>query len=361
MSDEKGSNTEGKTSKSKNAEESFKSAKANDDTFGKLRENPWIVSTIVLGIALVIVLIVYNGGTGMVGNTISEQDAGQNLVDFISARGSTAEIMSVEKDGSLYKAMVSIEDQLMPVYVTLDGKYAIIQPILLTEEVNATDTTDTTDTGTTPPATEVPKTAKPKVELFVMSHCPYGTQIEKGMIPVVEKLGSKIDFSVKFVNYAMHGEKELDEQLNQYCIEKEQNSKYLTYLKCFLKEGDGAACLTEAKIDAAKLKACTDKADAEFNVTANFNDQSKWLSGRYPPFLVHDAENEAYGVQGSPTLIINGVDVSSGRDSASLLTAVCGAFTTAPAECSQTIDSTSPSPGFGYTAATGTATDATCG
>jgi len=38
-----------------------------------------------------------------------------------------------------------------------------------------------------PAAQELPKTAKPKVELFVMSHCPYGTQAEKAMIPVVMK------------------------------------------------------------------------------------------------------------------------------------------------------------------------------
>ena len=29
------------------------------------------------------------------------------------------------------------------------------------------------------------KLEKPIVEAFVMSHCPFGTQIEKGMLPVV--------------------------------------------------------------------------------------------------------------------------------------------------------------------------------
>lgn len=35
-----------------------------------------------------------------------------------------------------------------------------------------------------------------------MSHFPYGTQIEKGMIPVMETLGNKADIGIKFVNYA---------------------------------------------------------------------------------------------------------------------------------------------------------------
>lgn len=55
-----------------------------------------------------------------------------------------------------------------------------------------------------------------------MSHCPYGLQMEKGIIPVVETLGDSIDFQVKFCDYAMHGQTELDEQVLQYCIMKEK-------------------------------------------------------------------------------------------------------------------------------------------
>ncbi|MEM2131153.1 MAG: GILT family protein, partial [Candidatus Woesearchaeota archaeon] len=71
------------------------------------------------------------------------------------------------------------------------------------------------------------KKDKPEVQLFVMSHCPFGTQMEKGILPVVELLGNKIDFKVRFVYYAMHGEVEVKEQLRQYCIQKEQQDKYL--------------------------------------------------------------------------------------------------------------------------------------
>ncbi|MBU3941884.1 MAG: hypothetical protein KKF74_03150, partial [Nanoarchaeota archaeon] len=49
----------------------------------------------------------------------------------------------------------------------------------------------------------MPKKDKPEVELFVMSHCPYGTQIEKGMLPVARLLGDKIDFNIRFCSYAM--------------------------------------------------------------------------------------------------------------------------------------------------------------
>jgi len=69
----------------------------------------------------------------------------------------------------------------------------------------------------------------PEVELFVMSHCPYGTQMEKGILPVVELLGDKIDFKIRFVYYAMHGEKEVNEEARQYCIQKEQKDKFISY------------------------------------------------------------------------------------------------------------------------------------
>jgi hypothetical protein len=205
------------------------------------------------------------------------------------------------------------------------------------------------------------KKDKPVVELFVMSHCPYGTQIEKGIIPVADLLKDKIDFSVKFCDYSMHGENEIKEELQQYCIEKEQKSKHLKYLQCFLNNSDSTGCLTVAGIDKTMLDACVKAADTQFKVTANFNDKSTY-KGNYPTFDIFAADNAKYGVQGSPTLIINGVQAESGRDSASLLNAVCTGFNVKPNECTETLSTVSPSPGFGYsTAGDAAAGSASCG
>jgi hypothetical protein len=206
----------------------------------------------------------------------------------------------------------------------------------------------------------VTKSDKPKVEVFVMSYCPYGTQIEKGIIPVVELLKDKIDFSLKFVYYAMHGQKEIDENTRQYCIEKEQSAKLIPYLTCFLNASDSAGCLKSASIDNTKLDACVKAADTQFSISKNFADNSTWLSGRFPKYDVHAAENTKYGVKGSPTIVINGAQASSARDSASLLKTICSAFNKAPSECSQTLSSASPSAGFGTAAASGS-TGGGCG
>jgi protein-disulfide isomerase len=201
-----------------------------------------------------------------------------------------------------------------------------------------------------PPAPTVTKSDRPNVELFVMSHCPYGTQIEKGMLPVAKLLEDSIDFEIKFVYYAMHGDTEVYEQLNQYCIQEEQNDLFMPYLICFLEAGDSEGCLAEAGVDLGKLKTCTDAADEEFEVTKSFQDQTTWLGGRFPPVKFSQEENDEYGVRGSPTLVINGAQVSSNRDSNSLLKAVCAAFNTAPEECTTEFKAENPAPGFGWTA-----------
>jgi protein-disulfide isomerase len=265
--------------------------------------------------------------------------------------GTTATVEAPVLENGLYKIKVSFKDgRSVDAYMTTDGKTFFPQSLNVEETEkqaggeNASSTDQASDSA---PSTVAKKTAKPVVEAFVMSHCPYGTQIEKGLIPVVKALGSKIDFKIKFVDYAMHGEKEVKEQTSQYCIQKEQNAKFIPYLTCFLKDSEGAsACLKSAKVDEGKLNACISATDKKFDITKNFEDKSTY-KGQFPPFNTDKADNEKYGVQGSPTLVINGTQSESGRDSASLLKAICGAFSKAPKECSTKLSAESPAPGFG--------------
>ncbi len=198
---------------------------------------------------------------------------------------------------------------------------------------------------------------KPNVELFVMAYCPYGTQIEKGILPVIDLLGDKINFELKFVNYAMHGEKEVNENLRQHCIQEEQNDKFISYLKCFLKNSDSPTCLKETNVDTDKLNACTTATDTKFSVTENLNNKQ----GPFPAFLINDADNKKYGVKGSPTLVINAQQANSARDAESLLQTICSAFTTPPSECNTTLSTTNPSPGFGYDASGSDSSAGGCG
>ncbi len=324
------------------------------------RDKPWMVSTFVL--AFLVVLLLLGNALNITGKTVSAEKAGENLLNFAVSQGLDAEISSVEKNGSFYLVTLSLDGEDSPFYVTKDGKYLV--PALYPLEVEETENTNT-NTNTNTQTQEIPKSSKPTVDLFVMSHCPYGTQAEKGIIPAIEALDDSIDFNLRFVYYAMHPSYgEVEEQLNQYCIQKEQEAKLLPYLKCFLgKTGtsaDSEACLTEAKIDKTKLASCVTKADKEFEISENKDDQTKWLSGRYPLFNTDKALNELYGIGGSPTLVVNGVTVNSARDPASYLDTICQAFSdgNVPEACATQLSTTAYSAGFGYDA--GTSTTAQC-
>ena len=202
------------------------------------------------------------------------------------------------------------------------------------------------------------KVDKPVVELFVMSYCPYGTQMEKGILPVVKLLGDNIDFQLKFVNYAMHGKKELDEELNQYCIKEEYGQDSLNdYLMCFLNTSGGSSdeiksCINKLGFNSDTLKSCIKKADEEFGISKDYADRSTWR-GNFPYFSIFNSDNLKYGVQGSPTLVVNGMsDVPAGRDSASILAAICSTFKSAPEVCNTKLSSATPSAGFGFGEAT---------
>jgi hypothetical protein len=286
-----------------------------------------------------------------------EKFINENLV----SSDNTVTIDSVTEENGMYKVVVKFASgQTVDSFLSKDGNrfYPQVYDIAAMEaEKNGTANTNT---GTGTVSQDIPKNDKPVVELFVMAYCPYGTQIEKGMLPVVNALKGKIDFQVKFCDYAMHGKQEVDEQLNQYCIETEQGDKYLSYLKCFLDAGKGADCLKSTGIDTGKMTACVSKTDAKFKVTTNFNDKATWLSGQYPLFDVQKDDNTKYSVQGSPTLVINGVTSSAGRDATSLLNAICAAFNTQPEECKTALSTTAPSTGFGFDA-TGANSAASCG
>ncbi len=198
-----------------------------------------------------------------------------------------------------------------------------------------------------PPAANIPKSDRPKVELFVMSYCPYGLQMQKGLIPAQEALKNKADIDVKFVHYAMHGLKEVEENSRQHCLESEQPKVYPEYVKCFTTGGNSEPCLASAKVNTSKLKTCIDRTDKQFGVMAQYNDQSKWLSGQFPIYPVDKALSEKYGVQGSPTLVINGTVVDSARSPEAIKQSICAAFNNPPAECQKTLATVAFVPGFG--------------
>jgi hypothetical protein len=311
---------------------------------------------IFLGLLLVLVT---TGCTSLSGKNsakaITLDEAKTKTMEFINTNlmqaGQKATIKEAVEEDGLYKMVVAMPDgQELDSFVTKDGKKFFPQAMDMEEDIAKSNADNATKQNTSQPtATVATKNDKPEVELFVMSHCPYGTQMEKGILPVLDVLGDKVDFKLKFVDYAMHGKKELDEQLIQYCVQKNEPEKLHDYLECFLEdETKSDACLAKYKVNQSKLQSCIASTDKEFKVSELYADKSTWSGGRFPQFNVDKVDGEKYGVKGSPTLVVNGAKIQSGRDSAGLLKTICSGFNNPPAECDKKLSSTPPAPGFGF-------------
>src|SRR3989344_198028 len=300
---------------------------AGENKSGKvIGKNLWVTSTIVLAV-LCIILLFFAFKGGMTGNVISEGEIGEKALGFFNTQLSKAPgtLNSVKEVSGIYKVVVSAGGKNIPLYFTKDGKFIYPGSELM-------PVTEATGDTTNQPSQQVSKSDKPKVELFVMTYCPYGTQAENGMIPVLNLLGDKIDGKIRFVHYFMHGDKEEKETYTQLCIREEQSGKYLSYFECFLEDGDSARCLAETGIDTTKLSSCIQSKAKDY-------------------YASDSALSNDYGVQGSPTLVINGHEVSSGRSSSALLAAICSAFNNEPSECNEEVSSQDHAPGFGYAGA----------
>ena len=298
----------------------------------KVRENPWIISSLVLGVLVVILLVTTFSG-GLSGN-ISKDKAAKNLVTYLDTNiDPSISLLNVSEQAGLYLVTVGYQGQAIPVYVTKDGTSytTALSPMIIS---NPSSSSTNTQQAT------VPKTTKPNVELYVFAYCPGGLQMEKAMLPVVSLLGSNINFTIRQIG-AMHGDFEKVEAERQLSIEKLYPDKYLAYLAAFDSDtscGTGDATCVATKVGAIYTKLGMDATAINNYMTANGD----------ALFNAEVSNAGANGVSGSPTLFINGVEVQpSSRSPDAVKGTICNAFSTVPSACSQTLDTNQASAGFG--------------
>ncbi len=309
------------------------------------KKNTTILLSVFLGLFLLGGLWYFNFRDQ---NKLSTQEVAQKAVDYINnnllSGEFSASLVSVSEKEGVVEVSLSIADMEYTSYVTKNGNLFFVEGIdlnkdisIVREEIQREDV----------------KSERPKIQLFVMSYCPYGLQAQKVFLPVYELLGDKADMNIRFVDYIMHEKGEIDENLRQYCIQKEEKEKYDDYLGCFVEEGsydeeNFEICLERANINQDKMNTCVVETDQAYNIYSQYEDQSTWLSGIYPRFDIDSDLNEQYGIGGSPTLVINGSVVKDfKRTPEGLKLLVCDAFINQPEECSQTLSDNSFEPGFG--------------
>ena len=319
--------------------------KQEKDIIEKIKNNPWMLATIVLGIIILVLVAFFMPKSALTGNVISDKEAGDKLLSYINTiADSPVDLVSTSDVGNLYEVKVSYQGQTMPLYITKDGKYwtSVVQTFASAQQ----------------PAEQpaaVPKTDKPVAEAFVFSYCPYGLQFEKALLPVYKILKNKADIRIVFIG-AMHGQYEETESLRQICIQKlYSKDKLFDYLEKFMGEtkiGDcnGNEACSQPYVDAILAQLSIDKA----KVTSCMSTDGKTL------YQQDMARAQQLGISGSPGFVVNGVQVSVARSPSAVKDAVCSAFNTVPSECSQTVSAEQASPSFGY-AASSSASAASCG
>lgn len=104
--------------------------------------NPWMISTGVLGIALLAVLALQGTGLSSGGQTVSAEKAGSDLLTFINTiygdRLGAATLNGTTEEHGLYRVLLTVNDETgqpteQEVFVSRDGKLFIPQAIVVDE------------------------------------------------------------------------------------------------------------------------------------------------------------------------------------------------------------------------------------
>lgn len=242
------------------------------------------------------------------------------LNDNILEEGNQASLVEAIEEKGLYKLAIKVGEQEFLSYASRDGELLFIQFISLEETSQQ-------------PQIEIPKTEKPEVNLFVMSFCPYGNQAEDIMKPVVDLLGDKFNFNIRYIvskdnngNFiSLHGEQELSQDVREICVFKYQKEKFWDFVdginkKCNSSNADSCweGVATGLGVDVQKIKNCQ-KSEANSLLEQELK-------------AVQD-----YGATGSPQLFVNGVEYKKERTSEAYKKAICSGFSSPPSECERAL------------------------
>ncbi|MBS1266895.1 MAG: hypothetical protein MAG795_00864 [Candidatus Woesearchaeota archaeon] len=157
-----------------------------------------------------------------------------------------------------------------------------------------------------------------RLEFYVMSQCPYGTQVEDGIKSVLDEMGDAIDFSIDFIAKdlgdgkfeSLHGESEVMGNIVQLCAMQYAPDRYIDMIECMNKNansipGNWESCAKQAGINTKSVGKCYEG-----------NEGKKLLSESI-------LRSNARGASGSPTIYLNDELYQGGRDALSFKRAIC--------------------------------------
>lgn len=155
-----------------------------------------------------------------------------------------------------------------------------------------------------------------RLDVFVMSQCPFGVKALNALDEVMKNFEGKLDLNINFIGgvandapTSMHGPAEVDEDIRELCAIKnyKKNAKYMDYILCRNKDIRSAnwqACTGANGIDAKVIEAC-------------FNGEGKKL------LMENFKVAEGLGIGASPTWLANNKFQFSGIAADQIKTQVC--------------------------------------
>lgn len=160
-----------------------------------------------------------------------------------------------------------------------------------------------------------------KLDVFVMSQCPYGVKGLDAMKEVTEnfkKAGQPIDFAVHYIGdgdasglTSMHGAGEVAEDIREECAIKHygKSNKYMDYVWCrnkSIRDANWESCTGGSTgIDTDVIKKCSEGDEGKQLVAKSF------------------ADSKALGIAASPTWLANNKYKFSGIDAQTIKTNLC--------------------------------------
>ncbi|MEN6610695.1 MAG: thioredoxin domain-containing protein [Methanoregulaceae archaeon] len=295
------------------------------------------ILTILVGVtAIILILILGLGMMPVSTSAISPEVCAAKIVSYTNENlvqsGSSVSLISARDYRGIYEIRVKYNSKVVTVYSTRDCG------LLFTDAINLSASLTQTTTRQT-----LVQSDRPVVDLYVMAYCPYGTQAEEVMEPVVALLGKNADFHVRYITsvsgndlssvQSLHGSSEVNEDAFQICVEKTNASALWPYIHAF-----NTKCYATAT-SSAGLAEC--RKGLLPSLGLNNTSIEKCMAGSDAiEVLKSDETREGLlGVTGSPTLIINNVTYVGSRTPEAYKQAICNSFTTKPDECNTALSS----------------------
>ena len=308
-----------------------------------------IAVLIIIIVILSLAVILY--ATGTVGGltVVPPEDCGKTVISYINTNlaqaNSTATLVSVSEKNGIYQIAANYQEKNLTFYATKDCTF-LFSGVTNMKSI-PTPTTSPTPTPSPIPTPEPVKSARPTVDLYVMSFCPYGTQAETSFGPVADLLKSKADIRIRYITTvsgttadsvaSLHGSGEAQEDLRQVCINKYYPEKFWSYINTF-----NVQCYPSWKNTTA-LGSCQKNTMAALSIDSAKIDTCSQGTEGITLLKADETASDNNHAKSSPMLFINGVLYSGSRTSEAYKQAVCNSFVTAPAECSTVVSST-PAP-----------------